>query len=69
MVAAVAVFGLLVLVSQNMLQSSQPTVASQIPSDRIVQVEYAPEAELFEDVMNTSLEDTSSDDITLLIGG
>lgn len=67
-VAAVAVFGLLLLASQNLLQSSQSTVV-QIPSDHIVQVEYAPESELFEDVMNTSLENTSSDDITLLIGG
>ncbi len=67
-VAAVAVFGLLILATQNLLQSSQSTVV-QIPSDHIVQVQYAPESELFEDVMNTSLENTSSDDITLLIGG
>lgn len=68
MVAAVTVFGLLLLVSQNLLQSSS-TVAQNMPSDRIVQVEYAPEAELFDDVMNTSLDDNSGDDYNLLIGG
>jgi hypothetical protein len=68
MVAAVAVFGLLLLVSQNLLQTSS-TVAQNIPSDRIVQVEYAPEAEFFDDVMNTPLENTPGDDYNLLIGG
>ncbi len=68
MVAAVTVFGLLLLVSQNLLQTSS-TVAQNIPSDRIVQVEYAPEAELFDDVLNTSLENNSGDDYNLLIGG
>ena len=68
MVAAVTVFGLLLLVSQNLLQSSS-TVAQNIPSDRIVQVEYAPEAELFDDVMNISLDENSGDDYNLLIGG
>ncbi len=68
MVAAIAIFGVLLLVSQN-LQTSETTVAQTVPSDFIVQVEYAPEAELFDDVMDTPLENSVDDDYTLLIGG
>lgn len=83
MAAAFAIFGVLVMVSQIMLDQSQPRttgVTAAVPSNYIVQVEHQPEDLLFSSNVNTlsvdsslvmeaTLENVSEIDYNLMIGG
>ncbi len=83
MVAAIAIFGVMVTVSQILLNQTQPGtigVTAAVPSNYIVQVEHQPEDLLFSSNVNTlsvdsslvieaTLENISEIDYNLMIGG
>lgn len=67
LVAGLALFGVLVLLSQTLLKGTEEI--ANVPGNQIVQVKYQAEDMLFQDVLDDSLENNSELDYNLLIGG
>lgn len=71
MIAGFALFGILIFLSQNVMNTQQqgPQNVAAVPTNYIVQVDYQPEDYLFEAAADDPLEIVAENEYNLLIGG